>query len=129
METTQTTGKRKTSIARIILTAGDGGIVINQRRTLEDYFPREAHRRAVLAPLALTERLSRYNVKVNVCGGGITGQAQAIRHGIARALIEAEADLRPILKKAGLLTRDPRIVERKKYGHHKARRSCQFSKR
>ena len=129
METTQTTGKRKTSIARIILTEGDGSIVINQRRTLEDYFPRETHRRAVLAPLALTERLSRYNVKVNVCGGGITGQAQAIRHGIARALIEVEADLRPILKKAGLLTRDPRIVERKKYGHHKARRSCQFSKR
>jgi len=129
METTQTTGKRKTSIARVILTAGEGGIVINQRRTLEDYFPRESHRRAVLAPLALTERLSRYNVKVNVCGGGITGQAQAIRHGIARALIEVEADLRPILKKAGLLTRDPRIVERKKYGHHKARRSCQFSKR
>ena len=129
METTQTTGKRKTSIARVILTAGEGGIVINQRRTLEDYFPRESHRRAVLAPLALTERLSSYNVKVNVCGGGITGQAQAIRHGIARALIEVEADLRPILKKAGLLTRDPRIVERKKYGHHKARRSCQFSKR
>lgn len=129
METTQTTGKRKTSIARVILTAGDGGIVINQSRSLEDYFPREAHRRAVLAPLALTERLSRYNVKVNVRGGGITGQAQAIRHGIARALIEAEADLRPVLKKAGLLTRDPRIVERKKYGHHKARRSCQFSKR
>ncbi len=129
METTQTTGKRKTSIARVILAAGDGAIVINQGRSLEDYFPREAHRRAVLAPLALTERLSRYNVKVNVCGGGVTGQAQAIRHGIARALIEVEADLRPILKKAGLLTRDPRIVERKKYGHHKARRSCQFSKR
>lgn len=129
MEMTQTTGKRKTSIARVILTNGEGAIVINQRRSLEDYFPREAHRRAVLAPLALTERVGRYDVKVNVCGGGPTGQAEAIRHGIARALLEVEADLRPVLKKAGLLTRDPRIVERKKYGHHKARRSCQFSKR
>jgi small subunit ribosomal protein S9 len=128
-ETTQTTGKRKTSIARVILTPGKGAIVINQKRSLEDYFPREAHRRSVLAPLALTERVSQYDVKVNVCGGGTTGQAEAIRHGIARALLDVEADLRPILKKAGFLKRDCRIVETKKYGHHKARKSCQFSKR
>ena len=128
-ETTQTTGKRKTSIARVFLTLGSGAIVINQKRSLQDYFPREAHQRSVLAPLALTERVSKYDVKVNVCGGGTTGQAEAIRHGIARALLEVEADLRPILKKAGFLKRDCRIVETKKYGHHKARRSCQFSKR
>jgi len=128
-QTARKTGKRKTAIARVILTPGDGKIQINQRRGLEEYFPREAHRRSVLMPLRLTERLDRYDVKVNVQGGGITGQADAIRHGIARALIDVEAELRPLLKKAGLLTRDPRIVESKKYGHHKARRSCQFSKR
>src|SRR5512137_2621028 len=105
MDTTQTTGKRKTSIARVILTTGEGAIVINQKRSLEDYFPREAHRRAVLAPLALTDRVSRYDLKINVRGGGPTGQAEAIRHGIAKALLEVDADLRPLLKKAGLLTR------------------------
>ncbi|MBI5015845.1 MAG: 30S ribosomal protein S9 [Deltaproteobacteria bacterium] len=128
-DTTQTTGKRKTSIARIVLTSGEGAIVINQKRSLEEYFPRESHRRSVLAPLALTERTGRYDLRINVRGGGPTGQAEAIRHGIAKALLEVEADLRPLLKKAGLLTRDCRIVETKKYGHHKARRSCQFSKR
>ena len=128
-EEIRTVGKRKTSIARVILTPGEGKIVINQKRTIEDYFPREAHRKSLMSPLALTERGSSYVLKINVCGGGITGQAEAVRHGIARALVEAEEDLRPVLKKAGLLTRDHRIVERKKYGHHKARKSCQFSKR
>jgi small subunit ribosomal protein S9 len=128
-QTVQTTGKRKTAIARVHLVPGDGKILINQKRSLEEYFPREAHRRSVLTPLNLTERLERYDIKVNVRGGGVTGQADAVRHGIARALVEIESDLRPTLKRAGLLTRDPRIVERKKYGRHKARRSAQFSKR
>ncbi|GAB4249222.1 30S ribosomal protein S9 [Deferrisoma sp.] len=126
---THATGKRKTAIARVYLTPGEGQVIINRKRTLEDYFPREAHRRAVLAPLALTERLGKYNVKVTVRGGGPTGQAEAVRHGIARALVEEDPDLRPLLKRAGLLTRDARIVERKKYGHHKARKSPQYSKR
>ncbi len=126
---TQTTGKRKTAIARITMVPGEGKILVNQKRTLEEYFPRETHRRAVLAPLVLTERTEKYDLKITVQGGGETGQAEAIRHGIARALEREEEDLRPVLKKAGLLTRDPRIVESKKYGHHKARRSPQFSKR
>lgn len=129
MSQLQTTGKRKTSIARVFLSEGEGKIVINNGRTLEDYFPRETHRRAVLTPLALTELVSKYDIRVNVAGGGPTGQAEAIRHGIARALLKADATLRGKLKVAGLLTRDARIVETKKYGHHKARRSCQFSKR
>ncbi|TAL18443.1 30S ribosomal protein S9 [bacterium] len=129
MSDIRTTGKRKTSIARVTLSEGEGKIVINNGRTLEQHFPREAHQRAVLTPLAITERLAKYDVKVNVVGGGNTGQAEAVRHGIARALLEAEVELRDTLKKAGLLTRDARIVETKKYGHHKARRSCQFSKR
>jgi len=128
-EQVQTTGKRKTTIARITMTEGDGNILINKKRSLEEYFPRITHQKAVLSPLALTERADKYNIKVTVRGGGITGQAEAIRHGIARALEEMDGDLRPVLKKAGLLTRDPRIVESKKYGRHKARRSPQFSKR
>lgn len=129
MSLVTTTGKRKTSIARVFMSQGEGKISFNDERTLEEYFPREAHRRSVLAPLALTDRLSAYDLKITIVGGGPTGQAEAARHGIARALIAAEADLRPTLKEKGLLTRDPRIVESKKYGHHKARRSCQFSKR
>jgi small subunit ribosomal protein S9 len=128
-ENIQATGKRKTSIARVSLTPGEGRIVVNRKRTLAEYFPREAHQRAALAPLALTDRLEEYDVKVTVRGGGATGQAEAIRHGIARALVGLDETLRPPLKRAGLLTRDPRIVERKKYGRHKARRSPQFSKR
>jgi small subunit ribosomal protein S9 len=128
-EMSQSTGKRKTSIARVILTPGDGNVVINKKRSLEQHFPREAHQKAALSPLALTERLGSYDIKVTVRGGGITGQAHAVRHGIARGLVELEEDLRPMLKKAGLLSRDARIVERKKYGHHKARKSPQFSKR
>lgn len=129
MSLVNTTGKRKTSIARVFMTQGEGKISFNNGRSLEDYFPREAHRRSVLAPLAITDRLSSYDLKITIVGGGPTGQAEAARHGIARALITAEADLRGALKERGLLTRDPRIVESKKYGHHKARRSCQFSKR
>ena len=125
----QTKGKRKTAIARVCLTPGEGKIVINKKRSVEEYFPREAHRRAVLTPLALTDRLAQYDLVVTVRGGGVTGQAEAVRHGIARALVAEDEALRPLLKKAGLLTRDPRIVERKKYGRHKARRSPQFSKR
>ncbi len=129
MSVTNTTGKRKTAVARVFLSEGEGKIVINNGRSLEQHFPREAHQRAVLTPLAITERLAKYDVTVNVSGGGPTGQAEAVRHGIARALVTAEVELRDSLKKAGLLTRDARIVESKKYGHHKARRSCQFSKR
>jgi len=125
----QSHGKRKTAIARVTVVPGDGKVEVNDGKTLEVYFPRETHRRAVLSPLLLTERNGSYDVKVRVRGGGITGQAEAIRHGIARALVTLEEDLRPALKKAGFLTRDPRIVESKKYGHHKARRSPQFSKR
>jgi small subunit ribosomal protein S9 len=125
----QSHGKRKTAIARVTVVPGDGKVEVNDGKTLEAYFPREAHRRAALSPLVLTERAGTYDVKVRVRGGGITGQAEAVRHGIARALVALEEDLRPVLKKAGFLTRDPRIVESKKYGHHKARRSPQFSKR
>jgi len=125
----QTTGKRKTAIARVLVAPGEGKIVINKKRSMEEHFPREAHRRAALAALTLADRVGSYDIKITVRGGGVTGQAEAVRHGIARALIAIEGDLRPILKKAGLLTRDPRIVERKKYGRHKARRRPQFSKR
>lgn len=128
-ESVQTTGKRKTAIARVWVLPGEGHIVVNRKRSLKEYFPREVHQQAVLRPLSVTDRLSHYDVKVTVRGGGETGQAEAIRHGIARALVDLEEDLRPLLKKAGLLTRDPRIVERKKYGRHKARRSPQYSKR
>ncbi len=129
MEYIQATGKRKSSIARIFLKEGDGKISINSGKTLEEYFPREAHQRSVLTPFALTELLGKFDMMVNVRGGGPTGQAEAIRHGIARALVEADGELRGTLKDAGLLTRDARVVERKKYGRHKARRSCPFSKR
>jgi small subunit ribosomal protein S9 len=128
-ENIQATGKRKTAIARVSLAPGEGRIVVNRTRDLKEYFPREAHQRAVLTALTITERLDQYDVKATVRGGGVTGQAEAIRHGIARALVDLDETLRPSLKKAGLLTRDPRIVERKKYGRHKARRSPQFSKR
>lgn len=129
MNLIKTVGKRKTSIARVFMSQGEGKMTFNGDRNIEDYFPREAHRRAVMAPLNLVDRATSYDFKVNVIGGGPTGQAEAVRHGIARALLAAEADLRGALKEQGLLTRDPRIVESKKYGHHKARRSCQFSKR
>ena len=122
------TGRRKTSVARVRLLAGDGRITINGR-DLETYFPRPAHQNVVRAPLALLESANRYDVDVRVEGGGPTGQSDAVRHGIARALAEESSDARAELKAAGLLTRDPRAVERKKYGLKKARKRPQFSKR
>ena len=122
------TGRRKTAVARVRLASGTGKITINGRK-LENYFMTESQRIHALQPLTVTESVSKYNVRVNVNGGGPNGQAEAIRHGISRALIVANDQLRPLLKKAGLLTRDSRMVERKKYGKHKARKSTQFSKR
>ncbi|GAB4294255.1 MAG: 30S ribosomal protein S9 [Ignavibacteriaceae bacterium] len=121
-------GRRKTSVARVILKPGSGKITINGR-AFEDFFPQLFSREDILLPLRVTEREGSYNIKVNVSGGGTTGQAQAIRLGIARALLETEPDLRPKLKSERLLTRDPRMVERKKYGQPKARKRFQFSKR
>ena len=122
------TGKRKTSVARVILRPGDGKTWINGR-TIEDYFPRSTHRQTALSPLVLAGVEGRYDLRVRVRGGGSSGQAGALRHGIARALIEADPELRVTLKRAGYLTRDARIVERKKAGLHKARKAPQFSKR
>lgn len=122
------TGRRKKSIARVRLLPGTGNIVINKRE-LDNYFGLETLKMIVRAPLVLTNTLSKFDVSVNVYGGGTTGQAGAIRHGISRALLKAEPELRPALKKAGYLTRDPRMKERKKYGLHAARRAPQFSKR
>jgi len=122
------TGKRKTAIARVRMTPGDGRIIVN-KRSLDDYFGRPTSRMIVEQPLVLTETKGRYDVKVNVCGGGISAQAAAIRHGVTRALLEANPDFRPALKKVGYITRDPRKVERKKYGRHKARKRPQYSKR
>ncbi|MYL35856.1 30S ribosomal protein S9 [Pontibacillus yanchengensis] len=122
------TGRRKTSTARVRLVPGTGRIVINDRNA-EDYFPYETLRVITKQPLAITETEGNYDVLVNVDGGGFTGQAGAIRHGVARALLEADPEYRTSLKRAGLLTRDPRKKERKKYGLKKARRAPQFSKR
>jgi small subunit ribosomal protein S9 len=122
------TGKRKTSIARVILRPGDGTTWINGR-TVEEYFPRATHRAALMAPLKIAGAEGTYDLRVRVEGGGPTGQAEAIRHGIARALVEADPELRVPLKREGFLTRDARIVERKKAGLHKARKAPQFSKR
>ena len=122
------TGRRKSSVARVILTPGDGKIAIN-KRTIDEFFGYETLRMEARSPLVLTETLGKYDISVNVKGGGYTGQAGAIRHGISRALIKSEPELRPILKKAGFLTRDSRMKERKKYGLKSARRAPQFSKR
>ena len=122
------TGRRKSSVARVILEAGTGKITINHR-SFEEYIPSAATRLDVLQPLTLTENTTKFDVTVNVYGGGITGQAGAIRHGITRALLEVNPDLRAVLKPAGLITRDPRAKERKKYGLKAARRAPQFSKR
>ena len=122
------TGRRKKSIARVRLLPGTGNITIN-KRDIEDYFGLETLKMIVRAPLVLTDTLSKYDVLVNVYGGGTTGQAGAIRHGVARALLAVDPELRPALKKAGFLTRDPRMKERKKYGLKAARRAPQFSKR
>lgn len=122
------TGRRKTSIARVRLVPGEGKFVINERG-LAEYFGLQTLQLIVKQPLALTETLGKYNVLANVEGGGIAGQAGAVRHGISRALLHANPEFRPILKKAGLLTRDPREKERRKYGLKKARKASQFSKR
>ncbi len=122
------TGRRKKSIARVYLTPGTGKITIN-KRDIDDYFGLETLKVVVRQPLVATETLEKFDVLVNVHGGGFTGQAGAIRHGIARALLKADAEFRPTLKKAGYLTRDPRMKERKKYGLKAARRAPQFSKR
>ena len=126
--TYQAVGRRKSSIARVRLVPGEGKIIIN-RRDIDNYFGLETLKMTVRQPLNLTETLGRFDVLVNVCGGGTSGQAGSIRHGISRALCKADADLRPALKKAGFLTRDPRMKERKKYGLKAARRAPQFSKR
>ena len=122
------TGKRKTSVARVILRPGDGKSWINGR-TLEEYFPRQAHRKMVMAPLEVADAAQTYDLRVRVHGGGVSGQAGAVRHGIARALVDADPEIRVPLKRQGFLTRDARIVERKKAGLHKARKAPQFSKR
>ena len=122
------TGRRKKSVARVFMTPGTGNITVNGR-TLEEYLPQATLRMEVNAPLVLTETKDQFDIKINVYGGGYTGQAGAMRHGIARALLEASADYRPVLKKAGFLTRDSRMKERKKYGLNAARRAPQFSKR
>ena len=122
------TGRRKSSTARVRLVPGEGNIVIN-KRDVEDYVPFETLRAIIKQPLVTTETLGSYDIHVNVNGGGYTGQAGAIRHGIARALLNVDPDFRPALKSAGLLTRDSRMKERKKYGLKGARRAPQFSKR
>jgi len=122
------TGRRKSSVARVYLVPGKGNIVIN-KRSIDDYFGLETLKVIVRQPLVLTQTNEKFDVLVNVNGGGFTGQAGAIRHGISRALLQADAEYRPALKKAGFLTRDPRMKERKKYGLKAARRAPQFSKR
>ncbi len=124
----QGTGKRKTSVARVILRPGDGATWVNGR-SLESYFPREAHRSIATAPLRAADVEGRFDIRARIHGGGPSGQAGALRHGIARALVEADPELRSVLKREGFLTRDARIVERKKAGLHKARKAPQFSKR
>lgn len=122
------TGKRKSAVARVRMSIGEGRFVVNQR-TLEDYFGRETSRMIVHQPFDLTNTRGQYDLSINVGGGGVAAQATAIRHGITRALMLAHPEFRGVLKKAGFVTRDPREVERKKYGRHKARKRPQYSKR
>jgi small subunit ribosomal protein S9 len=122
------TGKRKSSIARVWMKTGSGLIVVNQK-SIDEYFGRETSKMVIRQPLELTDNVGKFDIFVNVCGGGPSGQAGAIKHGITKALMEVDADLRGALKKAGFVTRDSRIKERKKYGKRSARRSFQFSKR
>lgn len=121
-------GRRKTSVARVYLRPGKGKWMINGR-SVDDYFPRKIHAQSCLRPLEVVKGEDAYDVVVNVRGGGITGQAEAIQLGVARALVKADEEQRGVLKTAGMLTRDPRMVERKKYGQPKARKRFQFSKR
>ncbi|MBI5682018.1 MAG: 30S ribosomal protein S9 [Deltaproteobacteria bacterium] len=122
------TGRRKTSVARVILKHGSGNIVVNGK-PMDNYFGRETLQMIIRQPLQLTKTLNKYDINVNVDGGGVSSQAGAIRHGIARSLLKSNPDLRLTLKKAGFLTRDPRMKERKKYGQKAARKRFQFSKR
>ena len=122
------TGRRKTAVARVFMKAGKGGFVVNGK-AVDEFFTRETGRMIVRQPLELTQHLSTFDIMVNVHGGGESGQAGAVRHGITRALVEYDATLKPVLSKAGLVTRDAREVERKKVGFRKARRRKQFSKR
>jgi small subunit ribosomal protein S9 len=124
----QATGRRKSAVARVRVFAGTGQVNVN-RRSLEDYFGRPTSRMVVNQPFELTSTEGQYDVAANVCGGGVSAQAAAIRHGITRALITINEEMRPPLKKAGYVTRDSRKVERKKYGRHKARKRPQYSKR
>jgi small subunit ribosomal protein S9 len=128
METIHKIGRRKTAVARVYLSEGKGEVTINDRK-LDNYFTTETLKYKVLQPLTLTENLSSYDIKAKVFGGGITGQAEAIRLAITRALVEVNEEFKSVLKPEGLLTRDPRMVERKKFGQKKARKKFQFSKR
>ncbi len=128
MEVIHKIGRRKTSVARIYMSKGDQNHTINGK-SLEEYFPTAILQSKIKKPLELTDNLSTFNIKVNVYGGGINGQAESIRLAISRALCEVNEEYRPVLKKEGLLTRDPRMVERKKFGQKKARKKFQFSKR
>ena len=128
METIHKIGRRKTAVARVYLSEGKGEITINDRK-LDNYFTTETLKYKVLQPLSLTENVSNYDIKAKVFGGGITGQAEAIRLAITRALVEINEEFKSVLKPEGLLTRDPRMVERKKFGQKKARKKFQFSKR
>lgn len=128
MEVYNTTGRRKSSVARVYLKPGKGNFTVNNR-TLEDYFPTGTLQTIVKQPLALLSKDGDYDIFVNVSGGGFKGQAEAVRLGISRALVEEDSEVKPPLRKEGFMTRDPRAVERKKYGRRKARRRFQFSKR
>lgn len=124
----QATGRRKRAVASVVLSQGDGKIIVNDR-DLETYFPRETLRMVIKQPLQITGMADKYNINAKVVGGGMSGQAGALRHGISRALVKVDSDLKTSLKKEGVLTRDPREVERKKYGQKSARKRFQFSKR
>lgn len=124
----RTTGRRKSAVASIRLAPGSGAIIVNDR-SFEEYFPRDTSRMRILEPFEVTETKGQYDAIVMVKGGGVSAQADAVRHGISRALVASSEGLRPALRKEGMLTRDPREVERKKYGHHKARKRPQYSKR
>ena len=128
MEVIHKIGRRKTSVARIYMSKGDQKHIVNGK-ALEKYFPTATLQSKIKKPLELTDNLTTYNIKVNVYGGGVNGQAESIRLAISRALCEVDEEYRPVLKKEGLLTRDPRMVERKKFGQKKARKKFQFSKR
>ncbi len=128
MDVTNTIGRRKTSVARLYMQPGNGTITIN-KKSIDTYFPSEILQTIVKQPLTMVEEVGNYDLKVNVGGGGFKGQAEAIRLAVSRALVSINAEYRPPLKKEGFLTRDPRMVERKKYGRRKARRAFQFSKR